>query len=567
MLTIKSEKLQDTFRPKLITFLIVCLFLLLYLPFINKAFHIDDPAFISMSQALNWNPLKTVPGDYNYMGRVLSNFSPYESTHPIFIPYFIKFITTLFGQNEIALHLAFSIFPLIAIWSLIRLNGILFFDHQRTSTYIAIFFTTVPAFIVNAQNIMTDVPTLAFLLLAFYCFLYGSENCSRYMLYLGGMAFTLAVFTSYQTVIFIPLLFSYIFWRRRLTMNAGLALALPLFALCSWFIAIYSVYDIFPLLKSNLGGSSSTINDEIERGLTTRNLAGKILYIIAYLGSVTLWIIPFYYFLKKSFTKFIIIFLILMLGCYLVFWNFTEYPAATKLMLALFVACGLQTFATLGFLTRETIREKRNIPQTLFLLVWFLTVIGYNIFLLPFGAARYLLPALPPLIMLIMNAPAWNFLIWQRLVPFVCILCVSLLFALSAAYSDYQYAESYRNFAYETQNIAAVVGASSTFWYIGEWGMRHYMDKVGARVLPATSNEPKIGDFVVIPDMPNFWVPSQLLQQRLVFVTARRYSSAVPIRLFNRRSHAGFYAHLWGILPFAFSKEPDEIFEIYKVIK
>jgi hypothetical protein len=141
------------------------------------------------------------------------------------------------------------------------------------------------------------------------------------------------------------------------------------------------------------------------------------------------------------------------------------------------------------------------------------------------------------------------------------------LFSLGAAYSDYRYAETYREFAGEVSTVRANVGGNSTFWYIGEWGMRHYMDQIGARVLPAASNDPKAGDFVVIPDMPRFWEPSQLVQQRLVVYARREYTSPLPIRLFNKRSHAGFYSHLWGMLPLTFSTQPDEAFVIYRVEK
>ena len=95
--------------------------------------------------------------------------------------------------------------------------------------------------------------------------------------------------------------------------------------------------------------------------------------------------------------------------------------------------------------------------------------------------------------------------------------------------------------------------------------MRHYMEKAGIRILPATSNEPKAGDFVVIPEMPRFWQLSGLVRERLVVYAQRKFISALPIRLFNRRGHAGFYSHLWGMLPLTFSTEPDEVFIVYRV--
>ena len=56
---------------------------LLYLPFVNKAFHIDDLAYINISKMIAWNPLQAHPVDYPYMGRMFEGMLPYEAPHPL----------------------------------------------------------------------------------------------------------------------------------------------------------------------------------------------------------------------------------------------------------------------------------------------------------------------------------------------------------------------------------------------------------------------------------------------------------------------------------------------------
>jgi 4-amino-4-deoxy-L-arabinose transferase-like glycosyltransferase len=562
-----TEQFQFVFSKQLTTIAILLLLLLFYLPFINKAFHIDDPAFINLSQMFDWNPLIAFPVDYEYMGRVLPHFLPYEATHPLLVPYIIKVVTALFGQNEIPLHLVFAIFPLIAIWSLIKLNTELFPEFRLSPAYVAVFFYTMPAFMVNAQNVMTDLPSLAFLLLALAGFVSGVEHGSWRMTWLGSVALTLAVFTSYQNLVFLPLILFYSMWKRKLDVNSSLALAMPLVVLLGWLFAIYAAYDLFPLLKERSSGTSASVSDEIKRGLVAENLIGKIIFIFGYVGSAMIWIVPAHYALKKALARFFRSFIPLLAGSYLATTAFSGYSGATKLMLSTFVALGLQTIVTVGFLVRDRIRSGRNAPEAVFLFIWFLSVIGYNIAVLPFAAARYLLPAFPPLLLIILNDQAWVFFSQKSRGLILGALCGSALFAVGTAYSDYQYAGAYREFAGEVVKVRAEVGMAPTFWYVGEWGMRHYMDKAGARMLHETSNEPKAGDFIVIPEMPRFWEPSKLLQQRLVFFANRKFTSALPIRLFNKRSHAGFYSHLWGMLPFAFSTEPDEVFTVYRVAR
>jgi hypothetical protein len=97
--------------------------------------------------------------------------------------------------------------------------------------------------------------------------------------------------------------------------------------------------------------------------------------------------------------------------------------------------------------------------------------------------------------------------------------------------------------------------------------MHYYMDRAGARYLHADSTAPVRGDLVVIPEMPRFWAPSLQLRGRLAPRGSQRHVSPIPLRLFNARSHAGFYAQFVGMLPFAVSGQPDEVFQILEVVR
>ena len=355
--------------------------------------------------------------------------------------------------------------------------------------------------------------------------------------------------------------------KRKIDVNSSRAVGTPLLALFLWLLAVYAAHGIFPLLEQGSTDAAASIVDEIKRGLITKTLIGKIVFIFGYVGSAMVWIVPVHYALQKTLVRFSLCFIPLLAGSYLVASGFSGHSVATDLILSAFIALGAQTAITVSILVRDRVRSGRNAPEAIFLLVWFLCVVGYNIIAFPFGAARYLLPAFPPLLLIILNDQAWTSLNRRGRSLIQGAVCGSAILAAGAAYSDYQYAETYRVFADEVVKVRAEVGKTPAFWYVGEWGMRHYMNRAGARVLPATSNEPKAGDFIVIPDMPRFWEPSKLLQQRLVVYAERKFTSALPIRLFNKRSHAGFYSHLWGMLPLAFSTEPDEVFTVYRVAR
>ena len=64
--------------------------LLFFLLFVNKPFHIDDTLFINIGRILPWSFLGSSFGDISFLGKIYENLSPYESTHPPLIPYFMK---------------------------------------------------------------------------------------------------------------------------------------------------------------------------------------------------------------------------------------------------------------------------------------------------------------------------------------------------------------------------------------------------------------------------------------------------------------------------------------------
>ena len=78
-----------------------------YLPFITKGVTYDDFVFLDYAERLTANPTRCVVGDYIWQGFLLEDLVVFESTHPPFIPYWIKAVKKFFGNNLIILHLAF----------------------------------------------------------------------------------------------------------------------------------------------------------------------------------------------------------------------------------------------------------------------------------------------------------------------------------------------------------------------------------------------------------------------------------------------------------------------------
>ena len=579
----KTTKVSCLNHSKISIFILLATFALLFLPFCNKPLTIDDFSFISMSKGFDWNPLVGIPTESFNVGRYDPKLLHYTSSHPLLIPYVLKVLIAVFGTNEIALHLSFLVFPAVALASLVVLHRVLYSANPSQWTIFILLFASIPAFLVNAQVLMADVPFLAFLLLATAFFVFAVEKKVVWAFYLGGVSLCLATFTAYQALFFIPALFFYAWAKKRISSHLCFALLIPLLVLLVWLLLIYQRYDMFPLpislskpavevdiasglSKSGIASelSKSGIGKEILKGLDLVVFRGKIIFFLVMTGASCLLVLILHHYSKRTLPKWGVKTLFLTIPCFIVFTYITDYSTLECFSLALLFATGVLTLATATKLCWADFKLPETRGRAVLWLSWLIVVITYNILILPFGSARYLLPILAPLVMILLEGVNWGQ--GRSRVIISGAILLSIGFGLSAATADMRFASGYKTMA-EKVKIYRSTNETSDVWYIGAWGMQFYMDNAGARYLLADSNAPKRGDLVVIPEMPRLWVPSRRLQGRLAAFATWEVRSDLPLRLFNARSNAGFYGHLWGLLPFSFSSEPDEVFIIQRVVR
>ena len=100
--------------PAIVT--IVCL-----IPFVNKAFHIDDPLFIWSAKQIQTSPADFYGFSVNWYGW---NMPMAEVTkNPPVACYYIALVASLFGWSEVAMHTAFLI-PAVAMVSVKFLSSL-----------------------------------------------------------------------------------------------------------------------------------------------------------------------------------------------------------------------------------------------------------------------------------------------------------------------------------------------------------------------------------------------------------------------------------------------------------
>jgi len=186
----------------------------------------------------------------------------------------------------------------------------------------------------------------------------------------------------------------------------------------------------------------------------------------------------------------------------------------------------------------------------------------------PFGAARYALPALPAVVLLAGLFAA------RRLGGLACRagLFASAALGVACAIADEDAARVYAEYGAEIGARRAPDGVWSEhdLWVWGELGFRWYLERdAGARVLPSDSEAPRPGDRILRSGLctaadedgrTGLYVLGPGLRPRMYTEDHFVATDGWPLRVHNPRAGAGFYHASAGLLPWALSRAPhDEI--------
>jgi hypothetical protein len=511
-----------------------------YLPFINKAVHIDDHNFIAMSEAMEF-PLSYKQGYvYYFMGNMTENYYPYCSTHPPFVPLFLKLLSIVAdGYKEYLLHAGFMIFPFLLILSVLLLSEEVGTPPLQSALFICANISLLPL----GHNLMSDLPMLSLWMSAAYLFISGMNRDLRKRIFLSFIPLTIAGLISYQTFFLLPAFVLSLFVRNKIDTKTPVVFFVP--------AAVLGLVLLYITMKyaSPLGG----IINEIKRGLQADRLFNKGLGIPVSIGVSMLFVLPVIY--EKIITSKKEIFI--AAGSLLIAIPpvaSLSYPMWSSIWLVLLVSTGLFLII---FTVRKGFSKVNGNPNILFMLIWLASVLFYNIFLMPFGALRYIMPAIVPMYFIIL----WNSVKGKSL---VLSAILTAFLGLAVACSDYIYASSYRDFSAQ---VKQTVGTSSArVWYIGEWGMNYYMRKNGFRYLAVNGESPKEGDLIIMADVPRLWSPSLELYSRMKLIDVREVETWLPVRVMGLGINTGYYSYLWGYQPFSISNLPVEKFGIFRII-
>ena len=519
-------------------------------PFMDKAFHMDDPLFVWSARHIQSHPLDFYGFTLNWEGHEAPMSA--VTQNPPLAAYYLALVGSLLGWNEIALH-AGGLLPALAV-----VLGTFFLARNFCSHPLlpALIVATAPVFVLSGTTVMCDMLLLAFWVWSLFFWLEGFQQGNGPKMFLAALLIAAASLTKYFGLSLTPLLMVYSLMERR---RAGwwlLYLLLPLIP-----IALYQ-WLTFHLYGHNLLVNAVKYATSLGVG---GNFLSKFLAGFAFVGGciiMLLTVAPFLWGWKRA--------LLGLPAMVLVGWliillkKVGVFPAVMEghvnwlfvVQMSLWVVAG----ASLVILMGADVMESRTSASVL-LLLWIAGTLFFTCVLNWTVSGRNILPLLP----------AVSLLLTRRLEKKGCLttgsgkyrlagpLAISLVVALLVTRADYKLANASRDEAsLLTQKLA---GAVSGIKFEGHWGFQYYMEKDGATALDKLNPQLSPNNAVIVPLNNSYLFP---LPQDY-FMPWLKHESKSSDWLATMSCGAGFYSDGWGPLPFVFCAVPPQDYLVYRV--
>ena len=525
------------------------------IPFLNKAYSIDDPLFLWSAKHIQDAPLDPYGFNVNWYRQEMP--MSLVTKNPPLACYFIAATASLFGWNESAMH---AIFLLPAI--VVAIGTYLFAQRYCRHPLIAsLAGILTPVFLISSLTIMCDVLMLAFWIFAVYFWILGLENKSPAFLVLAGLLITCAALTKYFGIMLIPFLFFYTLCRERRFGSPLLFFLLPVILLATYHWRTESLYG------------RGLLYDAAEYAMNRNSIlsnfrASKILINFAFIGGCLASLL---FFAINLWHRKVVLasVMIIAIGTYYlsqanILFSFPPLSTTTdhvlfSLQFCIWTLVGISS-VVLAILDISYHRD----ADTLFLFLWMIGTFVFSGFINWTTNGRSILPMMIPTGILItrelerqitMNKPQKSY---SGIIPLV----LTAILTISVTWADYGFANTARSAA---ENICKKYNDDKkVVWFQGHWGYQYYMEQHGARSIDVSHVQFKRGDIIADPTTNTNIIP--IPEKWVTVLDTLQLSSSQYVATMDYVSGAGFYADVFGPLPFVFGFVRPEKFIIYNFI-
>jgi hypothetical protein len=383
------------------------------------------------------------------------------------------------------MHWGFLLFPALIAVSMYYLAAR--FTKSPICTTLA--FLTLPAVYVLSHTVMTDIPLAAFWIASTALFCRGADSGNRMQTWSGALAAAIASLISYSGFCLVPLLSLYAVLRK----NRGALVAILILpaGLLGFVLALSSLhYGRFT------PGMFLDYYFFAKRVVAPSLLFEKLIFAVLAVGTTA--IVPLVLLGRNRKKRLLLTFSTAIGIAWLILPS--SYSAVSKLLFVLLCWGGLLAMIEVvgkvpAMFCSRTHRDTDT--DEVFLSVWFAGWLIFCVAAYMNGSARYLIPAMPPLILIVFrrieSLSDGRSRRWIR----AATIAVGASLAILMAISDYQFADIYREFASKAKRIYST--PDSRWWFTGEWGFRVYLERAGGQELGRRDASPKPGDLLMVP--------------------------------------------------------------------
>ncbi|MFN0117689.1 MAG: ArnT family glycosyltransferase [Elusimicrobiota bacterium] len=532
-------------KKQFVYFFIFLLPFFLAAPFLNRAYFVDDSYFVEIATWLKDHPslpYHFTADDAGPQTRGWEENGFVRMVNPLAHHYYLAFLLKLGGEKEWFLRLGcvfLNCFSALFILMLAR---------RLTSfpVWATVLCLLTPAFWLSSYSLLIDSTAGFFFLGALSFFILSIEKDSLWLSLVSGFFMGLATLSKYPATLIFPLtfvwfLFKYKNIRRPSILFVSWILGLGILTAYNyWTYKLYGAPHIFAA-----SGRMVQVYGWV-----------KILVFFVFLSGVTL--VPLVVWRFFSGKKILMWSLIVFLCAVFSSSSLGGFNYVQSFLLSIWAV------SSLLFSIRLWMERKNFIfPKDLFLIVWLVLFILMMLVVMGWVAGRYYVLVVPAVVFLVVRMIEINFDLYARRRCFLVLVIISFVVTGSLAYADYKQANTSRSLIHDLKTEGIVPGPRS--FYTGDSFTVSYLKKEGWS--PCFENTSfQVGDQVLVKEitMPfiSFFKKGLTLKRLKVF----SYDTRFPIKVMDMKGSAGFYASVWGALPFTFSNSPWERFHLFEVV-
>jgi hypothetical protein len=514
---------------------------LLFVPFMGKAFHNDEPSNLAAAAHIAQDPFHPYRFDYTWFGRTL----PYAATsnNPPLFHYLLALALKFVGDREFFLRLCFLPLDLLAALSLYLIAA----RDLKRPLMPTLIVVAGPAYLINLGHLMGEKAAAAFGFAGLALLLDG-ETTDPLRFFGSAVLLDAALLCKYSAALFLIPAAAVL-----LAAKTKPRRVLVYLAVAGAGLAAYLGWDVVSrgtALSATLETLSQTAR--LPTAAPSHRLRALLAFTAGCGAATAAW--PF--FARRPSSK---AWAALALGAALLFGPWLDLGPAVRPLDRL-TGAALAAAAAWGLCVLCFERPRG----------WSLWS-SWAASALAASAAywsvtsRLILFALPPL------AFAWAALLEDRISEaglrrlYAVSLALTLALSAGLAATDYRYAAAQKDFALSLQRDYLARGRR--VWYTGYMGLQYYLSRAGGRGLDSARGGwdlARPGDAVAVLKINSTGLrPNRPLKANTLTYDV---DGEIPLRLFNGwGGEAAFYSSTWGFLPFALSREPLEEFTVVEL--